>query len=979
MQDAQTFLAHVLPPDGPYVLAYATKTRKGMVHKVHDSTDSMSKMAMQLSGRGADVYLCVGSILDKEFTNDKGNKVPRNQRNIKSLQCLILDVDVVDPLNSGTKKAERFFNTKREALEAIVGFVKDVGVPSPTIIDSGGGYHVWFGISPTLDRFDWVKLALKLKTAALHYQPKLIADSTRVMDCASLLRVVGTNNYKLDIARPVAALSTGKLTAPADYDECFTAYLSDRNIEILDEDAAPPPRVASERKSANTPIVDISIGDDPHSFTDLLKKCNWAREYMKNQRTESEPNWYAMLGMMPYLRTKGMNGQQLAHLVSNQHPTYSPSATDRKYEQAQNAQRGPTTCAKFRQLDASRCQGCPFASAINTPIRLDTIDVPAEAPVIKQEVVDAEGVVRVEEIKIPKPPFPYFRGKNSPGIFMQIGEGEDAEAKRIYEYDLFPVRRLKDEETDNEMLELSLTLPQDGHRFIKISNGLLTDPKRLTSSLAEKGVLVHPKEAPQVASYIIEYARKIQREEKAHEEFARFGWRDLDTAKPRFVMGDFTLDSTGELRPATTASYLQTYKKHLSVKGNLDDWKQAFNVYNSMDGQSLPLQFALMMSFAAPLFAHTSFHGLIYNMLGDSGSGKSTALRLMTSTWGKPDEHHLQVQDNAIPMMNTLGYMQSVPISFDEMTTIDSETLSALSYAISEGRGKNRADRTGNTRVNTSQWKTLVVATSNASLYEKLGMSRSGNNAHAYRIFEVGVRAANLENRPKIELAKALSENNYGIAGRVFIAYVLKNLDTVRKQIALATETFTKQFNMPTAERYWFTLFACVATGGGIAKKLGLHDYDMTKLLAWGMEQLNTVRKMVHTVEGDAFSTLAHFLQTNIRNTLVIADHKPDFMNIDAGGIFNLMVRLEYVTVDKMKQPVAGWISIPAIRGFCKLQGIEYGWLYKRLLDGKLILGQEPKKLGEGTHMVTGTTQCWKIDLTHEAITGIKPQEGQQQ
>lgn len=974
MQDAQSFLAHVLPPDGPYVLAYATKARKGMTHKIHDTTESMAKQAMQLSERGADVYLCVGSILDKEFTNDKGNKVPRNQRNIKSVQCLILDVDVVDPLNPGTKKAERFFNTKEEALAAIVGFVKDVGIPQPTIIDSGGGFHVWFGMSPVLDRFDWVKLALKLKTAALHYAPKLIADSTRVMDCCSLLRIVGTNNYKLETSRPVKQLNTGPLVAPADYDECFTTYLADRNIQALDEDAAPPPRVVSARKSANIPIIDISIGDDPHNFTDVLKKCNWTREYMRNQKWESEPNWYAMLGMMPYLRAKDMNGQQLAHLISNKHPKYSPSDTDRKYDQAANAQRGPTTCAKFRQLQPERCEGCPFASGVNTPIRLDTIDVPADAPIIKQEIVNDEGEVRVEEIKIPKPPFPYFRGKNSPGIFMQIGEGEDAETKRIYEYDMFPVRRLKDEETDNEMLEISLTLPQDGHRFIKVGNGLLTDPKRLTSALAEKGVLVHPREAPQVASYIIEYARKIQREEKAHEEFARFGWRDLDTVKPRFVMGDFTLNVEGELRPATTAAYLQPYKKILSVKGNIDDWKKAFNVYKDMGSQAMPLQFALMMSFAAPLFAHTSFHGLIYNMLGDSGSGKSTALRLMTSVWGKPDEHHLQVQDNAIPMLNTIGYLQSVPISFDEMTTIDSETLSTLAYAISEGRGKNRADRTGNTRVNTTQWKTLVVATSNASLYEKLGMSRSGNNAHAYRIFEVGVGPANLDNRPQIELAKALSENNYGIAGRMYIAYVLKNLDEVRKQIAYATETFTKKFNMPTAERYWFTLFACVAAGGNIAKKLGLHEYDLTKLLAWGMEQLATVRKMVNTVEGDAFSMLAHFLQTNIRSTLIIKDHKPDFMNIDAGGVFNLLIRLEY----EKNQPVAGWISVPAIRTFCKIQGIEYGWLYKRLLDTKLILTQESKKLGEGTHMLTGSTQAWKIDLTHEAITGIKLQEGLQ-
>ena len=436
-------------------------------------------------------------------------------------------------------------------------------------------------------------------------------------------------------------------------------------------------------------------------------------------------------------------------------------------------------------------------------------------------------------------------------------------------------------------------------------------------------------------------------------------------------MGDFQINNEGTISPATTANYLHQYRKSLSVKGTLEDWKTAFNVYKDMGSASLPLQFGLMMSFAAPLFALTGFHGLLYNLLGDSGSGKSTALRLMTSVWGAPNEKLLKVQDSEITMLNTVGYLQSIPISFDEITTIDADKLAALVYSISEGRGKNRADRSGNTRVNTTQWKTLVVGTSNASLYEKLGMTRTGNNAHAYRILEINVSPASTENRPAIELAVALSENNYGIAGRIFITYVLKNLDAVKKQIAMATKTFTEEFNMPTAERYWFTLFACIAVGGHIAKQLELHDYNLQHLLAWGIEQLHTVRKIVHTVEGDAFSMLAHFLQTNIRSTLIMADHKPDFMNIDAGGVFNLLIRLEY----ENKLPVLGWISVPAIRTFCKMQGIEYGWLYKRLLDGKLILAQEAKKLGEGTHMLTGSTQAWKIDLTHEAITGVQLNE----
>ncbi|MGH7746025.1 MAG: DUF927 domain-containing protein, partial [Candidatus Dormibacteria bacterium] len=532
----------------------------------------------------------------------------------------------------------------------------------------------------------------------------------------------------------------------------------------------------------------------------------------------------------------------------------------------------------------------------------------------------------------------------------------------IYEYDIFPVRRLKDEETDSEMLEISLNLPHDGQRFIRIPNSLLTDPKKLMAALADKGVLVHIKEINSLTSYIIEYAKMIQRESKADEEFARFGWRDIDTDNPRFVLGEYVVNNKGELRKATPANYLKDKKYAVSFKGTLSQWKEGFSIYNKLDNCE-PFKFAVIMGFAAPLLSFTPYFGMIYNMLGEGGCGKSTALKIMTSIWGRPDEHHIRKEDNRIPMFNTIGYLQSIPVSFDELTTISADTLNDLTYSISEGRGKDRADRSGNTRVNTVKWKTIICASSNLSMYEKLGMVRSGNNASAYRIFEVQADKADSANAPAINEAVIKLENNYGLAGLEYIKYILKNIKQVKQIVANSSATFARQFNMPTAERFWFNLFGIMSTGGSIARKLGLSEYREDEIVLWGAKQLANVRETINNVEGDPISIFAHFLQTNLRSTLIVKNGASNPLLFE-NNVISLLVRLEYF--DDI--PITGFVSIPAIKEYCKYSNIEYGWLLRKLEETSIVLNIENKKLGEGTSMLTGLTKCWVVDLQNSIM-----------
>lgn len=939
MDATEQFLASVLPSRGPYVLAYNTPATAGMTHKCFQTIPSLVSASIDLSSKYKNVYYCISAIGNEHYVDHRGKISPRCQKNCIETRSLILDIDI-DEAN------ERKYETQELALLGLHNFCQVVGLPEPSVVSSGYGFHVYWAFETAIPSTQWAKTARDFKAVATFVDKKLVADASRVADCASLLRIPNTKNYKAE-PRDVNILSLSNTITPyANVTQVLDKFQELHHIisqvEFVKSDD-------SEKKE--------ELPQTTHDFNEVIKKCQWVQNYLRVKTTASEPEWYATLGVVKHAPMRGKTIEETALFVSAGHPGYSVENTLRKLQHVTESQEGPTLCKRFESLNAAWCAGCPYIALVRTPARLDCVDIPAPQPVILDEVLNASGEIEVVATPIPNPPKPYFRGVHG-GIYIN---GEET-AKRIYEYDLYPIRRLRDEETENENLEMSLTLPQDGTRIIKIPTGLLTDQKKFTSALADKGVYIHLQEIRGLMGYIVEYARLIQRESRAQEEFARFGWRDLNTTSPRFVFGDVVMDKLGKLSKSTIAPYLKPLCSNVSAKGALDQWKEAFNAYKGTNYHAY--KFMLMLGFAAPLFALTPFNGLIFNIVGESGSGKSTALELMTSIWGEPKKNHINVQDNKIPMFNTIGYMQNLPVSFDEITQINADYLADIAYAISEGRGKNRADTKGDTRINKTHWKTIVCATSNTSLYEKLGMAKVGNNAHAYRIFEVSVGKAKEEFKAQLDAAVATVKHHHGLAGRVYMSYVIPHIDKITTAIAQLSREYAALFKMNTAERYWYGTFANIAVGNNIARDLGLHDYDPYESILWAVKQLGSIRQTVRAVEGDPISLLGHFLQTNLRETVHVHDEAIHSFNADY-PTSALNVRIEFTN----KLPKRAYIAEPAIKEHCKRANIDLAWFTRTLsAAGVLVDGAVPIKLGKGTALVTTTVRSWEIDLTHPLL-----------
>lgn len=945
------FLSTVLPERGPFCVALRNPAKKGFIHKAVSDYQSAAKIAAWGVHKGFDVYFCISSLKAAQWIDDKGEPHVRKKENVAQTKVFVLDVDI------SSDNAKKYSN-KEEALAAIEKFNTTLGLPQPTIVDSGYGFHVYWALEKPVKSSKWEIIAQYFKAVAVHTDAKLAADTSRIADSAGVLRIPSTFNFK-DKSAPqqvqIIQESTETISA-----KDFGSHIQAKAIEagiVFDK------RKLLKKKST-TKTVDLGM-DTPHDMRVVAKRCGQVKSYLYNIKTAPEPLWYAMLGLFKHLYHPDMTQEQIIHLISRGHPGYTKEETEAKYEQVRAAQSGPTFCKKFGEINPPGCEGCPWVNIVTTPAMLDMVDLPDKEPLkVQAEYSDEEGNAVIASIAAVPMPKPYFRGREG-GIYKNLGGGsidgkqdDETAVQKIYDYDLFPVARLQNETTGEEEIEVHLHLPKDGKRVIRVPNEVTIEPKTFASYLTARGVLLKPHEVIPLVGYMVDYTREIQKAGAAHGVYDRFGWRSPQEDNASFILGDGMITSDGSFQPCMTANWLVEQKDNASSKGSLSKWKDAFDVVRT--NSPMQYQIACMFAFAAPLFALTPYHGMIYNILGRGGVGKSTALKFMTSVFGKPTFTHILKKDNSIPVFNKIGYLNSIAVGFDEITMLPPDQTADLAYGISEGRGKERADRSGQTRTNFVKWNTCIVSCSNLSLYEKIGATKQGNAAPAYRILETTVEGIDVRNQITIEHAIRVLNDNYGIAGRVFMQYVIQHRREIINRLIEVEIGIQRNFQLRSAERFWGAAYTTCTVGAEICEKLGLHKIRRDDILRWFYEDLQNSRKDLDDSQGSAISIMSDFMNTNLHATLFV-----DGTKVNSYGMQNSPQREISIRLEKYAgQYVDGFISIPAFRKYCLNNKIEYGWILKELMDlGAAKKSTTTKRIGVGTAFSGGPIGVINLNL----------------
>jgi hypothetical protein len=877
------FFSLVLPSKGTYCFA-AIQGKKIEQVFLEDITDLVS-ITDAISGP-VNQYYALASF------KESGK---RTQANVAKLKSFWLDIDV-------GKGTEDCYDTQDQAYDAIKIFLTTTELPTPILVNSGNGVHVYWPLDRELDSEIWKPIATRLQALAVKHNLKV--DSSCTTDSARILRYPNSLNYRdASNPKPTGITQTFDLT---DYQPVnlisFASKLglgSANSAQASEESDGLPFDIPEHIKHIDDNVTKQIVGVTV--FKLILENptpCAQIQYIKDNQATLPEPLWRAGLSIAQICTDRA----EAIHTISDKHPSYTHAATEDKANQT----KGPYTCQSFEKLEPSRCVGCVHRGKLSTPAQLGRYVAPAVSeedrtvfdivhePVVPLSIVtdielpqedvilNIDCTISLDDVAasvaptkittvIPEYPSPYFRPKGGVGVYKTVkSPGEADITVPVYEYDFYVTRRMRDPDV-GEVLWFRLHLPLDGIREFCIPFTDIVSRDKFRDALAMQGVMTTgTNQVTELLNYVSKWVRHLQTTVQAEKVRSQMGWTEDGT----FVVGARELIPGQPLGQdviiAPAASRSAKVVELLTERGDFHRWKEVINFYANDDME--PYAFALFLSFGAPLMQFTPLRGGVYNLMSNgSGVGKSSALLAANSIWGHPSDLLMQKDDTYNARIHRAGIMRHLPVTIDEITNMRPTDMSDQIYASTSGRGKNRMESHVNAeRSNHTTWQTPTLTTSNSSVADKLHSNKAFPEGELMRLIEIEVKRNTKFPKSYTDMLFPQLETNHGMAWLPYMRYVTNHQQEVIHILRTTQEKTDLTANLTQRERVWSSMAAIALTGGTIAHSLGLHNIDVGNVARWVSAHMFKAASQITTAKYEVSDTIAAYMGANYSNILII-------------------------------------------------------------------------------------------------------------
>ena len=928
MTTRSEFLTTVLADEGLYCVV-GLKKKRPPVQEFKETIEELGARADELTAQGYDAYFGCA-----KYLNDQSREV----ENAKWFKSFWIDLDC------GEGKP---YDGQAEALAALKEFIRDTGIPFPYVVNSGRGVHAYWPLTQTIFFNEWKPVAEALKRFCLSNNLKI--DLQPTADAARILRLPDTLNFKDTPPNPTSVM---KAVDPIEISRIKSI------VGVVDEDDSDPSLPFSTSALPRRPMDATTralMGNNISKFSHIMRRsaqgkgCNQLVNIYQNQEGVEEPLWRAGLS----IAVNCEDGELAIHKISHGHPEYDPVETKQKADRLINR---PYKCETFAGLNPDGCADCPIKGSITSPIQIGST-IAAAKP--EDNIIVMHNATLQEDVKleIPEFPFPYFRGKNG-GVYIR-GEDPDSDDpnerdKLVYEYDLYVVKRLTDPDA-GESLWMRLHMPKDGVREFSAPLATIVSRDKLRDLFAYHGVTAYNKKLDGLMAYVTRWTNELQQLYEAEKARQQFGWCEDDT---KFIVGNREISSAGvSYSPSSTAT--SEIAAMYSKRGSIHEWTKAADLYGRPGNEARA--FCLFASFGAALFKFTNLKGAIVHLTNNSsGVGKTTILHMINSVWGNPIEAMLTQEDKLLARMNRLSLLGNIPSTIDELTNAKDEEISQMSYAITHGRGRNRMQSQINAeRSNLLRWALIAFTSGNKSLYDQLYNIKDFPEGELMRIIELNIDKADDMSKAESDQAFNPMYENYGVAGEIFMRYVVPNLPEVLKMLAKVQRRFDKAANFTQRERFWSGVASVAITAGILSKRLGLHNIDVQQVYNWASGELGRMRVEVRPGRSGPLNSIGLFLNKHHSNMLIVSSLVDKRSGLTEAPIQEprgpLITRFEPDT--KLL-----YITCKDLREWCSENQVSYKSLLADLETAGVSRGVVKKSLSRGANIATPSVSALVID-----------------
>lgn len=271
-----------------------------------------------------------------------------------------------------------------------------------------------------------------------------------------------------------------------------------------------------------------------------------------------------------------------------------------------------------------------------------------------------------------------------------------------------------------------------------------------------------------------------------------------------------------------------------STKGTLQSWQE--NISKPIAEQHR-LAFALCVALAGTVLTPLGFDGMGFHFVGASSMGKSLALKIASSVWGKPSDFMRTWRATANGLESVANLHHDSFLALDELGQANSKQIGEIVYMLSDGQGKSRMSKDGKAKT-AKAWKTAILSTGELSI--KQMMSEAGQSTKAgqeVRLAHIRADAGagfgmlnHLTHDTAQQTVNALEtalKSHYGMAGMAWLDYLTANLETAKKDILASIGEFMMAYDdLSSQQGRVARRFAIVAGVGELATKMGLTGWQ---------------------------------------------------------------------------------------------------------------------------------------------------------
>ena len=944
--DTSSFLQHILPKQGFKFIAIKEGQDKPWIHKPTESFSIAADIAQQADANEKAVYHACASFkaayveTGETYDNGRPKRKYRIEDNAGWVKSFWLDLDCGDGKD---------YPNQREALADVVRFCKETGLPRPLLVNSGNGVHCYWVLEQEISAQQWKRIANILRSVADHF--KIKHDAVCTTDVCRILRPVGTHNRKREAKLVKLIGAVPALLSATEFASSLVQLAEDHSINVKNPAAPARPSFLQGVNVSN----DLSAGTEypPSSAEKMAQSCAQVRDYRDAQGNVDEPLWYAMLGLLKHT----IEGEKVCHEWSQGHAGYDEDATNEKIIQWKH---GPTLCERLRVLNPTACAGCPHAEKIKSPIQLGVV-LPENVSIADENEETGE----VEELpQIPESMRKKYAWDGKALYACLDSDGTEEMGVFSVKY-LYPIGY---HDTLESKMEYTWVLRERAGKYRKFQikgSDLYNGGKDLAKVLGDQGVAPDggPWGKKAMANYITDWWTELRKSTDASNMYTTFGWHDDE-----FVLGDTVFRPDGTEGKAHVVGSAANYVSCFEPTGDLEKWKEGIDkLYNRPEHAQFQWMFGV--GFGAPLvkLMGGNIAGCTINAYSpETAQGKSTAGKLAISLYGNPDR--LALTHQAATPKATFGYiglMNSLPVLVDEVTNSTPRELSDMLYQFSQGAGRLGANSDGTLRKAVHGWSTLLALTANRSAMNAVANHSINAESEMARVFEYKFSTSPYQ-MSTLEANQVVPDllANTGLAGRVFISYIVRNRDKVSRLIEVVRGKLIKEAGITQAERFWLHGSVAIYCGLYIAKKLGLVNFDLDALWNWAISQIQKMRgtvKLTKTDPIEQFGRLLGDLHGRILTTTTEGDARSG-------------IRATIIREPSSSAPVAGrfmqdtsimWLGVFAFKEWCDKNRADSAAIMAALEDAGIAhRGEVVKSLGKGLPNYPLTRQrCFVLNL----------------